>query len=283
MNCLVSRKLFCFLSYNLSLLSLCRASTWSVRPASLVSSTEQYRAPPPTLFGVVGICPKGPQQGIREYDLTHACTQSHTQNIRTHTVIGMCYLRPHRYLRGNFSHSTVPCLPCTLYLSSNLRCTWGLWVCACVMYPKVIIVCVMEVFVSEGPDPLNQSDDCVAVYVPILESACLEFCTCNLSHVCRASVAVGMSLSVCSIFFLIFLLTPGNLNWLKSKVSTTVCFPIRRIKQSSLHKEDHISHTCELKLRILLCSVFWAVFKMLYWRAEVKAWCVCDVCECQTS
>lgn len=32
---------------------------------------------------------------------------------------------------------------------------------------------------------------------------------------------------------------------------------------------------CELKLRILLCSFFWAVLKMLYWRAEVKAWCVC--------
>uniref|UniRef100_A0A8C4IIM3 Cold shock domain containing E1 n=1 Tax=Dicentrarchus labrax TaxID=13489 RepID=A0A8C4IIM3_DICLA len=33
--------------------------------------------------------------GIRELNLTHACTQTHTQNIRTHTVIGMCNLCPH--------------------------------------------------------------------------------------------------------------------------------------------------------------------------------------------
>lgn len=75
-------------------------------------------------------------------------------------------------------------------------------------------------------------------------------------------------------FFFFCSLTHGNEKWFHCKVSTTVCFPTRRIKRSSLHKEDHISHMCERKLRILLCSFFWAVFKMLFWSAEVKAWFV---------
>lgn len=93
--------------------------------------------------------------------------------------------------------------------------------------------------------------------------------------------------AICSSFFsslppplCSFLLTQGNLKWCHW-VSTTVCFPTKtyKAKRSSLHKEDHISHMCELKLRLLLCSFFWAVFKMLYSRAEVKAWWVC-VCAC---
>lgn len=57
--------------------------------------------------------------------------------------------------------------------------------------------------------------------------------------------------------------THGNLKWFHCQVSTycMLSYKTHKAKQSSLHKEDPISHMCELKLRILLCSVFWAVLK----------------------
>jgi len=81
------------------------------------------------------------------------------------------------------------------------------------------------------------------------------------------NVTVGMSLSIGSIFFLIFLLLyPWKLKMvsLSSFHYCMLSYKTHKAKQSSLHKEDPISHMCELKLRILLCSVFLSSFKMLY-------------------
>lgn len=257
---------------------------WSARPASPVSLTEQYRAH--HVWCWWDAVPKGNSQGIREFDLTHACTQTHTQNIRTHTVIGMCNLWPHRYLRGTFSfHSSLPPMYDVLdtefytavYMGSLSVCAC---VCACVLVRvrrilEVIIVC------NGGICFWGSSEwwlcGCLCPY--LLNLLCLEFCTCNLSsNFAWVSVTVGMCLSICSNFFFspyFCSFTHGNFS---SFHYCMLSYKTHKAKQSSLHKEDHISHMCELKLRILLCSVFWAVLKCFIEELKWKH----GVCECES-
>jgi len=156
-------------------------------------------------------------------------------------------------------------------------------------------VFVFFVLFFEGLALQIKSDGCDCLRPHLLWFLCFVWNSAPASHCfcscwCGSVFDVGMcfepsALFVFSFFFspCSFLLTQGNLKWCHW-VSTTVCFPTKtyKAKRSSLHKEDHISHMCELKLRLLLCSFFWAVFKMLYSRAEVKAWwvraCVCVCC-----
>lgn len=126
-------------------------------------------------------------------------TQTHTQNIRTHTVISMC----------NFSHSTVPCLSYRMYLiqSSTRQCTWGLWVCACVMYPRsgysgersYLFLGVLSLYIRVMTVWLSMS---LSFWIRF----CLEFCTCNLSSSLPGWMSDCWHVFICSIFVHIFLL-----------------------------------------------------------------------------
>lgn len=108
---------------------------WSGRLASLVSLTEQYRAYPHLVLE--GRCRREQQQGIREFNLTHACTQTHPQNIRTHTVIGMCNLCPQSAVELFLFHSSLPPMYDVLDTEFHAAVYMGTSECVRMMYPRI--------------------------------------------------------------------------------------------------------------------------------------------------